>query len=87
MTSIELPHGVVNFRVTGPTDSAAPPVLFVHPFLMDGSLWSGVADLLAAQGIRSYAPDRWAALRRCSPPPSCRSLICAVGPPEQEERR
>jgi pimeloyl-ACP methyl ester carboxylesterase len=57
MTSIELPHGVVNFRVTGPTDSAAPPVLFVHPFLMDGSLWSGVADLLAAQGIRSYAPD------------------------------
>jgi pimeloyl-ACP methyl ester carboxylesterase len=57
MQSIELPHGVVNFRVAGPTDSAAPPVLFVHPFLMDGSLWSGVADLLAAQGIRSYAPD------------------------------
>jgi pimeloyl-ACP methyl ester carboxylesterase len=57
MTSIELPHGVVTFRVAGPADSAAPPVLFVHPFLMDGSLWSGVADLLAAQGIRSYAPD------------------------------
>lgn len=57
MTSIELPHGVVNFRVAGPADTAAPPVLFVHPFLMDGSLWSGVADLLAAQGIRSYAPD------------------------------
>ena len=57
MTSIELPHGVVTFRVAGPADSAAPPVLFVHPFLMDGSLWSGVADLLAAKGIRSYAPD------------------------------
>jgi pimeloyl-ACP methyl ester carboxylesterase len=57
MESIELPHGVVNFRVAGPADSAAPPVLFVHPFLMDGSLWSDVADLLAAQGIRSYAPD------------------------------
>jgi pimeloyl-ACP methyl ester carboxylesterase len=57
VTSIELPHGVVSFRVTGPADSDAPPVLFVHPFLMDGSLWSGVADLLAAQGIRSYAPD------------------------------
>jgi pimeloyl-ACP methyl ester carboxylesterase len=55
--SVELSHGVVNFRVAGPADSAAPPVLFVHPFLMDGSLWSGVADLLAAQGIRSYAPD------------------------------
>lgn len=50
-------HGVVHFRVAGPADSEAPPVLFVHPFLMDGSLWSGVADLLAAQGIRSYAPD------------------------------
>jgi pimeloyl-ACP methyl ester carboxylesterase len=57
MESIELPHGVVNFRVAGPADSAAPPVLFVHPFLMDGSLWSDVADLLAVQGIRSYAPD------------------------------
>jgi pimeloyl-ACP methyl ester carboxylesterase len=57
VTSIELPHGVVNYRVAGPAESAAPPVLFVHPFLMDGSLWSDVADLLAAQGIRSYAPD------------------------------
>jgi pimeloyl-ACP methyl ester carboxylesterase len=57
VTSIELPHGVVSFRTAGPVDAAAPPVLFVHPFLLDGSLWSGVADLLAAQGIRSYAPD------------------------------
>jgi pimeloyl-ACP methyl ester carboxylesterase len=57
LTSIELTHGVVNYRTAGPLDSAAPPVLFVHPFLMDGSLWSGVADLLAARGIRSYAPD------------------------------
>jgi pimeloyl-ACP methyl ester carboxylesterase len=57
MTSLELPHGVVSYRIAGPGDSAAPPVLFVHPFLMDGSLWSGVADLLAAKGIRSYAPD------------------------------
>lgn len=57
MTSIELPHGVVHYRVAGPADSAAPPVVFVHPFLMDGTLWSGVADLLAERGIRSYAPD------------------------------
>jgi pimeloyl-ACP methyl ester carboxylesterase len=57
LASIELPHGVVNYRVAGPADSAAPPVLFIHPFLMDGSPWSDVADLLAAQGIRSYAPD------------------------------
>jgi pimeloyl-ACP methyl ester carboxylesterase len=57
LTSIELSHGVVNYRISGPAESAAPPVLFIHPFLMDGSLWSDVADLLAAQGIRSYAPD------------------------------
>ena len=57
MPSIELPHGVVSFRVAGPANSTAPPVLFVHPFLMNGSLWSGVADMLAAQGVRSYAPD------------------------------
>lgn len=57
MASIELPHGVVDFRAAGPVDATAPPVLFVHPFLMDGTLWSGVADLLAARGIRSYAPN------------------------------
>lgn len=57
MTSIKLPHGIVNFRAAGPATSTAPPVVFVHPFLMDGSLWSGVADLLATKGIRSYAPD------------------------------
>jgi pimeloyl-ACP methyl ester carboxylesterase len=57
MASIDLPHGVVHYRVAGLADSPAPPVLFIHPFLMDGSLWSGVADLLAARGIRSYAPD------------------------------
>ncbi|MEJ3657929.1 alpha/beta hydrolase [Actinomycetes bacterium KLBMP 9759] len=57
MPSIELPHGVVHYRTAGPVDSPARPVLFVHPFLMDGTLWSGVADLLAARGVRSYAPD------------------------------
>lgn len=56
MPQIELSHGVVSFRVAGPADPAGRPVLFVHPFLMDGTLWTGVADLLAAQGIRSYAP-------------------------------
>ncbi|WP_232667968.1 alpha/beta fold hydrolase [Pseudonocardia sp. TRM90224] len=56
-TSIELSHGVVEYRTAGPLDAAGPPVLFVHPFLMDGTLWTGVADLLAARGIRSYAPD------------------------------
>ena len=57
MTTVNLPHGTVKYRVTGPTDSASPPVVFVHGFLADGRLWSGVADLLAERGVRSYAPD------------------------------
>lgn len=57
MPAIELPSGTVHYRVAGPAESAAPPVVFVHAFLVDGAVWSGVADLLAERGIRSYAPD------------------------------
>lgn len=57
MPTIELPHATLNYHVTGPADSSAPPVVFVHPILTDGSLWLPVADRLAARGIRSYAPD------------------------------
>ncbi len=57
MPTIDLPGGSINYRAAGPERSAAPPVVFVHAFLVDGSVWSGVADHLAARGIRSYAPD------------------------------
>jgi pimeloyl-ACP methyl ester carboxylesterase len=57
VTTIALAHGTVHYRVAGPADSTAPPVVFVHGFLVDGSLWTPVAALLAAKGIRSYAPD------------------------------
>jgi pimeloyl-ACP methyl ester carboxylesterase len=57
MHTIDLPQGTVNYRAAGPEDSTSPPVVFVHGFLADGALWSGVADLLAARGVRSYAPD------------------------------
>ncbi|MFI6294898.1 alpha/beta fold hydrolase [Nonomuraea sp. NPDC050790] len=57
MTTIDLPQGTVSYRVAGPANSTAPPVVFVHAFLVDGSVWSGVADHLAEHGIRSYAPD------------------------------
>ncbi|MGH8775098.1 MAG: alpha/beta fold hydrolase [Jiangellaceae bacterium] len=57
MYSIELPQGTINYRVAGPEDSTAPPVVFVHAFLVDGTVWSGVADRLASRSIRSYAPD------------------------------
>ncbi|VXB77978.1 alpha/beta fold hydrolase [Aeromicrobium sp. 9AM] len=57
MATIDTPFGHVHYRVAGPDDSAAPPVVFVHGFLVNHELWTGVADALAAQGIRSYAPD------------------------------
>jgi pimeloyl-ACP methyl ester carboxylesterase len=47
----------VSYRVAGPEGSTSPPVVFVHGVLADGALWSGVADLLAERGVRSYAPD------------------------------
>ncbi|WP_021593402.1 alpha/beta fold hydrolase [Actinomadura welshii] len=57
MQTIDLPSGTVHYRVTGPEESAAPPVVFVHAFLVNGAVWSKVADLLAERGVRSYAPD------------------------------
>lgn len=57
MTTIELPQGTVQYSAAGPEDSASPPVVFVHAFLVDGAIWSEVAGLLAERGIRSYAPD------------------------------
>ncbi|MFI0482264.1 alpha/beta fold hydrolase [Actinomadura sp. 9N215] len=56
MEMIDLPHGTVSYRAAGPEDAASPPVVFVHGFLVDGSLWTGVADRLADKGVRSYAP-------------------------------
>jgi pimeloyl-ACP methyl ester carboxylesterase len=57
MPSIELPQGRLSYRVAGPEDSSAPAVVFVHGLLVNGELWTGTADALAEQGIRSYAPD------------------------------
>lgn len=57
MPTVELPQGRVHYRVAGPENGPAPPVVFVHGVLVDGELWTGVADALAAHGVRSYAPD------------------------------
>jgi pimeloyl-ACP methyl ester carboxylesterase len=57
MPSVNLPAGVLNYRTAGPADSAAPPVVFVHGFLVDSRLWDAVADRLAAHGIRSFLVD------------------------------
>jgi pimeloyl-ACP methyl ester carboxylesterase len=50
-----LEEGPVRYRAVGPDDG--PPVVFVHGFLVDGSLWHGVADRLAAAGFRAITPD------------------------------
>ncbi len=57
MPSIELPQGTVTYRQAGPETADAPPVVFVHGLLVNGSLWTATADALAAAGVRSYAPD------------------------------
>ncbi|PSK87482.1 pimeloyl-ACP methyl ester carboxylesterase [Murinocardiopsis flavida] len=57
MSTVDLPSGTIHYRAVGPEESAQPPVVFVHAFLMGGAVWSRVADLLAERGIRSFAPD------------------------------
>jgi pimeloyl-ACP methyl ester carboxylesterase len=52
----DLPQGRLSYRAAGPAASSRPPVVFVHGVLVDSRLWAPVADRLAAQGIRSYAP-------------------------------
>src|SRR3954468_14977260 len=57
MPTVTIPAGTLHYRVTGPADSTAPPVVFVHGFLVDSRLWDGVAERLAAEGGRSYLVD------------------------------
>jgi pimeloyl-ACP methyl ester carboxylesterase len=57
METIDLPQGTIAYRTAGPASSDAPPVVFVHGFLVNHELWDGVGDRLAAEGIRSYSPD------------------------------
>ncbi len=57
MPTIAIPQGRINYRVAGPSKSDTPTVVFIHGLLVNGELWTGVAEALAAQGIRSYAPD------------------------------
>jgi len=55
MPEVTLPQGTVRYREQGPPDG--PAVLFVHGFLVDGSLWDETADALAARGFRTLQPD------------------------------
>ncbi len=53
-TTIELPAGTIHYRVAGPADGT--PVVFVHGFLVDDTLWGDVPERLAEAGFRTYAP-------------------------------
>ena len=52
----ELPQGDISYSAAGPRSSSHPPVVFVHGLLVDARLWEPVAERLASDGIRSYAP-------------------------------
>jgi pimeloyl-ACP methyl ester carboxylesterase len=54
LTAVDLPQGTLAYRAAGP--DAGRAVVFVHGLLADGRLWEPVAERLAAEGVRSYAP-------------------------------
>ena len=53
MQEIALPAGSVRYRDSGGDGS---PIVFVHGYLVDGRLWSGVVDALSDR-YRCLAPD------------------------------
>jgi len=57
MPTVTVPAGTLHYRIAGPAASTAPPVVFVHGFLVDSTLWDRVAERLAADGQRSYLVD------------------------------
>src|SRR3954453_8033348 len=68
MPSVDLPLGTLDYRVFGPDNPTGATVVFVHGFLVNGSLWDPVAERLAATGIRSIVPDWPLGARRTAVP-------------------
>ncbi len=52
--TIDLPAGRVHYGESGPADGQ--PIVFVHGFLVDATLWSDVPERLGEQGFRTLAP-------------------------------
>jgi pimeloyl-ACP methyl ester carboxylesterase len=69
MPVAHLSSGPLHYRIVGPDEPEAPVAVFVHGFLMDSTLWDGVADRLAATGVRCVLPDLPLGAHRhpCSP--------------------
>jgi pimeloyl-ACP methyl ester carboxylesterase len=57
MPSVTIAGGTLEYRTLGPADSELPPVVFVHGFLVDSTLWDPVAAQLAERGVRSVLVD------------------------------
>jgi pimeloyl-ACP methyl ester carboxylesterase len=57
MPTVDLALGRIDYRVYGPDTSDAPTAVFVHGFLVNGTLWDPVAEQLATAGVRSIVPD------------------------------
>ena len=57
MPHVTLPAATIDYRESGPADSAHPPVVFVHGALVDSRLWDAVATQLADQGFRCIQPN------------------------------
>ena len=73
MPTVDLPQGRINYRVAGPATAPQPPVVFVHGLLVNGELWTGVADALAAAGrplLRPRPAARRAPDRPATPTPT-----------------
>src|SRR3954451_14760849 len=54
MPSITLDQGTIHYEEAGPADGR--PIVFVHGYVMAGDLWTGLADPLAARGLRTIMP-------------------------------
>lgn len=54
MPTVDLDHATLHYTETGP--DTGRPVVFVHGYAMGGDLWRGLADRLAARGLRCLAP-------------------------------
>src|SRR5258708_40173547 len=52
MPTIDLQIGPVDYRVFGPDTADAPVAVFVHGFLVNGTVWDPVAQRLRADGVR-----------------------------------
>ncbi len=80
MPTIDLPIGPVEYRVFGPDIAGAPVAVFVHGVLVNGTLWDGVAERLAADGVCCVVPD-WplGAHRRPADPDADLSPLTVAG--------